>query len=319
MEKAQEPVTLELHFDYEMQKSTITIQYDPATGESTIHTIYDPDPTKMNTSGLMQLMEEAAFHRLCLQEEEPRDAVADQYLLWQERCMQVEELFGQAQDELEHHLYKLWDPYGWKKASQMRSSLDGWPALWLRVPEHYLAYWYTYGHFPEKSELPELALLEAGLRQELYAPEGKDTRAYRLWEFRCDLREMQYKEARRMLIKAQAWWRRIPTADSTDQNWLAIPIQYEKQKCTIVIYVDPDDGERFEFLYYDPDPRYMDEYALIRFVEELTFHLVCLREEEPVDGGEDQQIIWQERCIQVEELLEECKAQLRTFGHFSAD
>lgn len=321
MEKSQEPVTLELHIEYELQKSTVTIEYNPATGESTIHTVYDPDPTKMHTEELIRLMEEAAFHRLCLQEEEPEDAGADQHLLWQVRCRQVGELFGQAQDELEHQIYKLWDHFGCKNASmeKMRSSLDGWPALWLKDPKHYLAYWYTYGHFPGNSELTELVDLELALRQKLYAPEGKDMHAYRLWKFRCDLRAEQFKEVRKMLIEIQAWWKRRLPANSMNQNWLTIPIQYELQKCTAVIHVDPEDGEHYEFCYYHPEPMHMDEPALISFVEELMFRLVCLQDEEPVDSGEDQQFIWQERCTQVEELLEECKARLRTFGGFFAN
>lgn len=246
--KAENIVSATIHARYALQESVITIDYDPATGESRVSSADHPDPAQMDTRELVDFLERVELEHLFLSASTPEDR-GDRMWIWQEELGQMEELCDQIKDEMAKRIGAVRDKYC---VPDWDNYVDSSPSMGLERPEDYILYWYIHGEFPYDMDGCDMKKVWRELQDQLdeLLDDGEGD-GY--WDYQCIQRKEQLKQIKEMMERC------IPEDDG---------VQMEKEMFRIVRL--PYFGQLFRV--YNPEERSRQE--LVASIEQIKCYLL---------------------------------------------
>lgn len=272
---------------YARQESTITIDYDPTTGESQISATYDPDPAQMEALDLIDLLECAEVDCKHLTGNRPKDR-GDQVWLWQEELRQTKLLIEEIKGEMVERIRTVRDQ---NCCGDWVNYVDSCPSMGLVKPEDFILCWYVYGEFPYDMDSYDLEKVHREL-QDMLDELLEEDEGDEYGDYQCQQRKAQLAQIKEMIDRC------VPEDDGVRME-----------------HAEEDDGEPvfLAHLFFAPDTAELNQKELVGAIEQMQCHLLSWASEQ--EGDALQRPAWEFERSQTQEMLDELNRRiLRKLG-----
>lgn len=280
--KAEDIVSATIHARYALQESIITIDYDPATGESRISTEIHPDPAQMETRDLMDFLEWIEVEYSFMSVSRPKD-LGDQIWIWQENLRQVKLLMEEIRDEMVARIRAVRDK---NCGGDWVNYVDSCPSMGLKKPEDFILYWYVHGEFPNDMDSYDMEKVRREL-QDMLDELLDDEEGDEYWSYQCDQKETQLTQIKEMIGRC------IPEDDGVRMD-----------------HADEDAGEPIflAHLFFAPDTAELNQPELVGAIEQMQCHLLSRESER--EGDDLQRSAWEFERAQIHGMLDELNRRI---------